>query len=84
MSNGDIGACLDIERNPRTIQGNIRKDRLKDVWDKRFELFRHNKAEDSEACRDCEHKKYCRGDAYHSWDYNEDKPLVCMRNILFD
>ena len=39
MANGDIGACLDIERRPETIQGNIRHDRLRDVWEGRFELF---------------------------------------------
>ena len=84
MSNGDIGACLDIERNPKVIQGNIREDRFKDVWENRFEIFRRNKAEDSSKCRECVHKKYCRGDAYHSWDYNNDEPLVCMRGVLFE
>lgn len=84
MSNGDIGACLDIERNPRTIQGNIRQDRFKDVWDKRFEIFRRNKACDSAKCSACEHKGFCRGDAAHSWDYKNDEPLVCMRDVLFD
>ncbi|MBO4495197.1 MAG: radical SAM protein [Clostridiales bacterium] len=84
MSNGDIGACLDIERNPRTIQGNIRKERFKDVWENKFGIFRRNKADDSSMCRECVHKKYCRGDAYHSWDYEKDEPLVCMKDILFD
>ena len=40
LSNGDIGACLDIERRPETIQGNIGKDSFVDVWENRFELFR--------------------------------------------
>jgi MoaA/NifB/PqqE/SkfB family radical SAM enzyme len=36
MYNGDIGGCLDIERRPELVQGNIRKDNLKEVWEKRF------------------------------------------------
>ena len=40
LSNGDIGACLDIERRPETIQGNIGTDSFVDVWENRFELFR--------------------------------------------
>ena len=84
MSNGDIGACLDIERSPKTIQGNIRRDRLKEVWDNRFEFFRRNKACDSDKCRNCNHSKYCRGDAAHSWNYINDEPLICMKGVLFE
>ena len=84
MSNGDIGACLDIERNPKTIQGNIRQDRFSDVWKNRFEMFRRDKSCDSVRCSGCEHKGFCRGDAYHSWDYDNNEPLVCMKGILFD
>ena len=27
--------------------------------------------------------KYCRGGSYHSWDFENDKPLVCMKEVLF-
>ena len=83
MANGDIGACLDIERRPETIQGNIRHDRLRDVWEKRFELFRHDLSDLCEDCRSCEHARFCRGDAHHSWDYDANRPMVCLKGILF-
>lgn len=83
MSNGDIGACLDIERRPETIMGNIRRDRFKDVWENRFEIFRRDLSERNETCRECEHSRFCRGDAHHSWDYDRDRPMVCMKGILF-
>ena len=83
MANGDIGACLDIERRPETIQGNIRTDRFHDVWDNRFELFRTDLSDFSEYCKGCEHVKCCRGDAHHSWDYDKNEPRVCMKGILF-
>ena len=83
MANGDIGACLDIERRPEVIQGNIRTDRLRDVWDNRFELFRHDLSELNADCCTCEHARFCRGDAHHSWDYDANKPLVCFKGTLF-
>ena len=83
-SRGDITACLDIERNPRVIYGNIRRDRFRDVWENRFEFFRHDKAEDCGKCRDCEHRRFCRGEACHSWDYQKDEPLICMKGVLFE
>lgn len=83
MANGDIGACLDIERRPETIQGNIRTSRFKEVWEKRFELFRRDLADGSEFCRDCEHRKHCRGDAHHSWNYDRNEPMLCLKGVLF-
>ena len=83
MANGDIGACLDIERRPETIQGNIRTSRLRDVWESRFELFRRDLSDSCETCRSCEHARFCRGDAHHSWDYDHNRPMVCLKGTLF-
>ena len=83
MSNGDIGACLDIERRPETIQGNIRESRLKDVWENRFELFRKDLAAESDYCRGCRHADHCRGDARHSWNYDRNTPMICFKGVLF-
>ena len=83
MANGDIGACLDIERRPETIQGNIRRDRLRNVWEQRFELFRHDLSDSCAECRACEHARFCRGDAHHSWDYDHNRPMVCLKGTLF-
>ena len=47
MSNGDVGACLDIERRPETIQGNIRETRFRDIWENRFALFRKDLSAES-------------------------------------
>ena len=83
MSNGDIGACLDIERTPKTIQGNIFRDSFTDVWQNRFRIFREPLAERNEKCRACPAKRFCDGDSHHSWDYDRDAPRMCMRGILF-
>ncbi len=83
MANGDIGACLDVPRNGISIQGNVLKDSFCDVWENRFEFFRNPLAARNEECKNCEQAKYCRGGSYHSWDYKNDKPLVCMKGTLF-
>ena len=83
MANGDIGACLDIERRPETIQGNIRTQRFRDVWEQRFELFRRDLCEGSDYCRDCAHAGHCRGGAHHSWNYDKNEPMICFKDVLF-
>ena len=79
--NGDIGACLDIDRNPQTIQGNIRKDDFMDIWNHKFEVFRNNRALASEYCKSCSEKEYCRGNGFHTWNLDENKPELCLFQI---
>jgi len=84
MANGDIGACLDIERTEKTIQGNIFRDSFTDVWKNRFGVFRRSLAADSPACGNCPARRFCDGDSRHSWDEEKHEPRLCMRGILFD
>ena len=83
MFNGDIGACLDIPRNEKTIQGNIYNDRFTDVWNNRFEIYRNPLSDRNKECNNCVYSKYCRGGSYHSWDYDKEEPKVCMKGVLF-
>ena len=82
-STGDIVSCLDIERRPETIFGNIKKDRLKDVWENGFAIFRGGLAEKSEKCAACPHLTFCAGGACHSWDYDANEQRMCFKDILF-
>lgn len=83
MANGDITACLDIERRPEFIQGNIRRDRFSKVWYERFKEFRCELSDRSEQCRGCEEAPFCRGDAFHSYSFDGNRPEVCFKGILF-
>ncbi|MBR6872789.1 MAG: radical SAM protein [Ruminococcus sp.] len=83
MCNGDITACLDIERRPEFIQGNIRRDRFSDVWLNRFQEFRRDLSDDAEMCKGCPEAAFCRGDAFHSYNFDEHRPEVCFKGILF-
>ena len=83
MCNGDITACLDIERRPEFVQGNVKRDRFSKVWNERFEIFRKDLSDEAGMCRDCPEAKFCHGGAYHSFNFNEHRPEVCFKGILF-
>ena len=78
MANGNITACLDIERRPETIQGNIQRDDFTDVWKNRFEIYRTPLWQKSDECRECTERDFCEGGAYHSWDYDKNEQRVCF------
>ncbi len=80
--NGDIGACLDIERRENLVYGNIRKDRIYDVWKCGFKEFRIHKENYSKKCKNCSQKEYCEGGGYHTWDFDNNEPLLCMPGEL--
>lgn len=82
MANGDIGACLDIERRPEVIQGNIFRDNFIDVWENGFSVFRSDRSEKSRVCMQCKDRIVCRGDSAHTWDYDEQAPLYCVKKLL--
>lgn len=83
MSNGDIGACLSIGRNQKTVFGNIHTDRLLDVWEKEYGIYRKGLAVRNDQCRKCEDSIYCRGGAAHSWDFQKECQKVCLKGTLF-
>jgi len=82
MANGDIGACLDIERRPDLIQGNAYEDDFVDVWENRFLVFRRDRTCDSEYCSKCKSKGICMGDSFHTWDFDNNKPLYCVKEMI--
>ena len=82
LSNGDIFVCPDVKRRPELIQGNIRKDNFMEVWEKKYKPYRKIRRTCNSNCLKCEDWKLCGGDAFHTWDFDENKPLVCPK-VLF-
>ena len=78
LVNGDIYACLDIERREELVQGNVGKDDFYSVWEKGFSFFRRERT-DVSYCRDCPNKAFCNGDSAHTWNYDEGRPNLCLR-----
>ena len=83
LSNGDICVCPNV-RDKKLVQGNIKTDSFVDVWENRFEPFRKKRLTTytNEKCKKCKSFKYCRGDSYHTWNYDENVPNMCMKDIL--
>ena len=84
MSDGRIGACLDIERNDATVQGSIYEDDLLNVWRNRFGAFRRDLAADTAGCAGCGHAAFCRGGSHHTYDHVSHAQGLCMKGVLFD
>lgn len=82
-ANGDIAACLDIERRPETMQGNILRDDFTEVWKNGFQYFRTPLSDRNEKCRGCDSAEFCGGGSCHSWDYDNEEQQVCFKDILF-
>lgn len=80
-SNGDICACLDIANKPELVQGNIRSDDFMDVWLNRFEVFRRDRTADCSQCIECPDRNLCGGDSAHTWNYDQKKPLFCLKDF---
>lgn len=81
-STGDVTACLDIERTPSVIQGNIRERSFADIWENEFKAFRYDKAEDDMTCKDCTSREFCMGGSCHTWDFEEKRQRLCLLNEL--
>ena len=76
--NGDIYGCLDIERRPELVQGNIANDRFAEVWYNRFEMYRYDRSGQCAECRECAEREYCGGDSMHTWDFDQNRPKLCL------
>ena len=68
--NGDIVPCSLLSNETEFYLGNVRTDRLQDVWENApvFNFFRRTTADDIDVCRNCPAKYLCgggcRADAY--------------------
>lgn len=82
LCNGDIYSCLDIERRPELVQGNVARDDFAEVWRDKFQPFRIDRSKESEKCRRCADRAFCAGDSAHTWNYEENTPDYCVKEIL--
>lgn len=78
LVNGDIFGCPDIERRPKLIQGNIARDRFYDIWVNGFKPYRVDRSNMCDQCKGCKEKTYCAGDSLHTWDFENNRPKICL------
>ena len=84
LSNGDIYVCPNVPRRKELIQGNIKTDSFVDVWENKFEYFRNGDRCSCDTCKKCKHWNYCAGDAMHTWNFDDNEPLICLKDVFED
>jgi radical SAM enzyme (rSAM/lipoprotein system) len=80
LADGSISACPNITRS--LVQGNIRKDDLVEVWEKRFEPFRDRRWMKQGDCASCSEWSRCQGNSLHLWDDEAKRPALCHFKAL--
>jgi radical SAM protein with 4Fe4S-binding SPASM domain len=80
LANGDVTGCADLPRS--LVQGNVREDTFRDIWENRFSVFRDRSWMRVGNCIDCQSWTYCRGNSLHLWNHAENVPKVCHLQLL--
>ena len=84
LYNGDLSVCPDVPRLPHLIQGNIRTDNFKDVWENKYQVYRDKNRTSCEECNKCKNWEYCLGGAFHTWNFEENKQNRCAYKMIFE
>ena len=80
LRDGTIGACPEL--GPAFAQGHVSRDRFRDVWNDRYQVFRDRSWTRSGGCADCEVWDRCRGGALHLRDEPGAEMLRCLHLML--
>lgn len=76
LIDGRICGCPNIDRDVFS-QGNIYQDSLWDVWQNRFEPFRHREWTRKGRCADCPVWRDCQGNGMHNWHGDCSEVINC-------
>lgn len=83
MCDGSVLACPNIDR--RLSQGNIHQERFTEVWEQRFQRFRHRDWMKVGPCTDCGEWRLCQGNDLHLWDEDAGRQRLChFRDLELD
>ncbi|HQP99963.1 MAG TPA: radical SAM protein [bacterium] len=63
LYDGKLASCNNISRE--FIQGDLRHDNIKDIWQNHYRLFREAHWRNTGPCRGCEDWPYCHGGPMH-------------------
>lgn len=80
LCDGAICACPNITRT--LVQGNIRTDDFKEVWDGKFQPFFERGWMKTGQCQTCDQWKKCQGNSMHLWDDEAKATVLCHYKVL--
>lgn len=78
---GRIGACPEL--GDGFAQGHIARDRFKDVWENRYQVFRDRSWTRKGVCGGCDAYSACRGGSLHVYDGPGSPLKRCIYQMLF-
>lgn len=84
LSNGDIFGCPNIPRRQELIQGNVLDDNFCNVWLNKFEIYRNPNRTKAKQCENCEYWEYCKGDSFHTFDFETNTPQFCYKEVFLN
>ncbi len=70
LYDGKLGSCSNISRD--FIEGDLRSDRIRDVWENRYQRYRNYEWKKTGECAECDQWNYCHGGPMHKRHYNGD------------
>jgi len=76
LCDGRIGACPEL--GEAWVQGDIRTERFKEVWNTRYQNLRDRSWTKKGDCGACDHYRQCRGGAMHLYDAPDRELLRCL------
>ncbi len=80
LCDGAISACPNITRS--LVQGNVRTDDFKEVWDDKFQPFFERGWMKTGDCQGCDQWKRCQGNSMHLWDDEARATALCHHRVL--
>lgn len=80
LADGRIGACPELADT--FVQGNILKERFKEVWETRYQVFRDRTWTHKGICASCNELKRCRGGSLHLYPDLESEIQRCFYKML--
>lgn len=84
LYNGDLFVCPNVPRIKSLIQGNIKVDNFKDVWDNKYKEFRNEDRTKCDKCSKCEYWDWCLGGAFHTWNFTDNQQNKCTYNMVYE
>lgn len=78
LHDGKLASCSNIPRD--FIEGDLRNQRIKRVWDVRYQKYRNLQWKRSAQCANCEQWDFCHGGPMHKWTKNG-RSSPCVHTI---
>ncbi|MBN1987493.1 MAG: TIGR04133 family radical SAM/SPASM protein [Prolixibacteraceae bacterium] len=79
LIDGSVSACPNLREN--FVQGNIYTDSFREIWEKKYSMFRNREWLKTGECADCEYFRYCEGNGMHLRD-EKGNLLFCHLNRI--